>query len=558
MTLLQSRRWYLGTAAIYAVVAAAVAVISYPLLNADGVSYIQIARHYAAGDLELAVNSYWGPLVSWLLLPGVAAGLDPIVCFRVLDIACGLGMAAGSAALAARLAGPRAGRVAFSGALLLGLRMTPAPLSPDLLLACLIAWYAVAAVGFASQPTPRRAALVGLLGGLSYLAKTYALAFVVAHLATLGALGLVVLRQSTLGRLGRYLPITAAALLLLAGPWVWAISAHDGQPTVGSVGPMAVSFAARAAAGVQQPWQPVRQIRPGRLTAWENPVELEGRKGGVGPAPSRTLSLGWIALRNVRLAADCLRVADGVGLLVLGTLISAVLLVLGWRSAPTADHVARTVLVTAVAIYVGGYLPVWVEMRYYWPTWGLMLALTIDGIWNAGHGTTLTERGASASRDEALGFEGPGARLRAVVLAMLVVGVTVQSLGAIAARHLRGEFAAARALRKAGRALGPGPHLVSNRWEAGVFAAYWSKTPFLGQLGSREPPAIARELAPVAPARLLIFDDGALARDLDETAGFRRIATYSLPDGPVALLEYAPVRAGGRDHQASGQSPRSP
>src|ERR1700751_4556612 len=33
----------------------------------DGVSYLEIARYYAAGNWQAALNSYWSPLYSWIL-----------------------------------------------------------------------------------------------------------------------------------------------------------------------------------------------------------------------------------------------------------------------------------------------------------------------------------------------------------------------------------------------------------------------------------------------------------------------------------------------------------
>src|SRR5437899_8814556 len=37
------------------------------LINLDAVSYIEIARDYARGDLVHALNAYWSPLYSWVL-----------------------------------------------------------------------------------------------------------------------------------------------------------------------------------------------------------------------------------------------------------------------------------------------------------------------------------------------------------------------------------------------------------------------------------------------------------------------------------------------------------
>ncbi|EKQ52693.1 MAG: hypothetical protein B655_1649, partial [Methanobacterium sp. Maddingley MBC34] len=37
--------------------------------DADGISYIHIAQHYINGRFSYAVNGYWSPLYSWLLIP---------------------------------------------------------------------------------------------------------------------------------------------------------------------------------------------------------------------------------------------------------------------------------------------------------------------------------------------------------------------------------------------------------------------------------------------------------------------------------------------------------
>ncbi|MHC4572433.1 MAG: hypothetical protein ACYS0C_10215, partial [Planctomycetota bacterium] len=39
------------------------------LVNPDGISYISIAQKYINGDFSNAVNGWWGPMLSWLLVP---------------------------------------------------------------------------------------------------------------------------------------------------------------------------------------------------------------------------------------------------------------------------------------------------------------------------------------------------------------------------------------------------------------------------------------------------------------------------------------------------------
>lgn len=54
-------------------------------INPDGVSYIQVARHYAELELKTAVNGYWAPLLSWLMVPFIWLQFDPLIAFRIIN-----------------------------------------------------------------------------------------------------------------------------------------------------------------------------------------------------------------------------------------------------------------------------------------------------------------------------------------------------------------------------------------------------------------------------------------------------------------------------------------
>ncbi len=47
------------------------------ILNSDGISYISIAQKYMVGDFGNAINGYWGPLLSWLMIPTVTSPHSP-------------------------------------------------------------------------------------------------------------------------------------------------------------------------------------------------------------------------------------------------------------------------------------------------------------------------------------------------------------------------------------------------------------------------------------------------------------------------------------------------
>src|SRR5688500_17832717 len=59
------------------------------LIHPDGLSYIDMAAAYARGDFTTAINASWSPLLAWMYVPFIAAGLprslDPAV-FHLLNL----------------------------------------------------------------------------------------------------------------------------------------------------------------------------------------------------------------------------------------------------------------------------------------------------------------------------------------------------------------------------------------------------------------------------------------------------------------------------------------
>lgn len=58
-------------------------------MNPDGISYFSIAQKYAQFDFYHAVNAYWGPLISWLLVPFLWLQLPVLTAARILQLALG-------------------------------------------------------------------------------------------------------------------------------------------------------------------------------------------------------------------------------------------------------------------------------------------------------------------------------------------------------------------------------------------------------------------------------------------------------------------------------------
>jgi hypothetical protein len=59
-------------------------------INPDGISYISIAQKYLNGDFGNAINGYWGPLLSWLLMPFLYFSSDALLATKLLSLLTGL------------------------------------------------------------------------------------------------------------------------------------------------------------------------------------------------------------------------------------------------------------------------------------------------------------------------------------------------------------------------------------------------------------------------------------------------------------------------------------
>ncbi|MES2893997.1 MAG: hypothetical protein V4725_18400 [Bacteroidota bacterium] len=60
------------------------------VLDIDAISYIHVAERYASGDFFGAVNGYWSPLISWILIPFIKSGQDPVIAAKYINGLIGL------------------------------------------------------------------------------------------------------------------------------------------------------------------------------------------------------------------------------------------------------------------------------------------------------------------------------------------------------------------------------------------------------------------------------------------------------------------------------------
>lgn len=350
-------------------------------LNVDAVCYIRRAMYWSAGDICHAISGYWSPLLSWLVVPLLRAGADPLYAARAVMCFCGAAAVACFGLLLYRLRafGPLCTFVALTAMAMATPAIAVREITPDLLLsACLLAYLAALADDkLASRKTTHF--LAGALGGLAYLAKAYAFPFVLTHLP----LTMFIF----LGRRALY-PIarSLAAFALVAGPWIAALSWRYGALTISTAGPRAHAVLAPDNPSREHRWS--MSIPPDPyIIEFENPETMRYtfwspfanrrnlthqlhivRDNLLGtPAGAQPPAQGLIPTIA---AIDPLRLAPAA--LLLSPLAAA-----GLLTRPGRQRAIAWLAATA-ALYCAGFLPVFFIPRYVQPfIWPLCLGLAM-------------------------------------------------------------------------------------------------------------------------------------------------------------------------------------
>lgn len=330
-------------------------------INPDGVSYISIAQKYLRGEFQDAINGYWGPLYSWLLMPFLGAGMDPLLAARILGGVLGLGVFAGLALLANHFGLSRAARGAVTlAAVPMTLFFSVYGVMPDLLLTVLLLVY----LSLVLRLDHRRAGhglWIGGVGGLAYLTKSYALPFFLVHLALMGVCQWRYAQdQSGRRRIVRNVLCAVLVFSLIGGAWIGLLTAKYGQLTWSTSGSYNLQQLAPTAlpphVGLRNPPNETA------VSAWEDPSYCEVADWH----PFQSLhDLTYYVERVLQNTAETVKVLLRFSALTGGIVLLFLLLLVDERGRRT--RVDRTLypLITLV-LFCLGYALVVTENRYLW------------------------------------------------------------------------------------------------------------------------------------------------------------------------------------------------
>jgi hypothetical protein len=369
--------WVLSGAAALQIVFLCLAAWQYRhALNPDGIAYIRLAGYYSNGQSDLAISGYWGPLLSWLMVPWLKLGLTPIAAARIAMGLTAVVFLWGCHAVFRSLQLPeRLLQLGFWLAAGLSIYWSVENITPDLLVAGLVGFAFSHTVTTRWLEKPRQAALAGLMWGLAYWAKAVALPLALVVSVGIGALW----SWKSPGRLkqiARSFCLTLLVFSVASGAWIAVLTQKYGQLTISTsarlnhamVGPSAKERLYPFGWNFQAP-------EPGRVTVWEDPSRL--------PYPDWS---PWTSLAN---AQHQMRVmADNVPTVLF--MLTSIYLLFPWFLAAATVRLLRTEWSQALAgqywwwavlpvaglglIYMPGNLLV-TEQRYFYSTFPFLFGL---------------------------------------------------------------------------------------------------------------------------------------------------------------------------------------
>jgi hypothetical protein len=350
---------------VYVVLAFHVGANNLEKINPDGLSYLNIAREYANGNL--AIRGYWAPLLSWLIAPAISFGVDPHVSYLFLVGLSGFFWVLTSIFLAKRMGIGRVGRMAIAaGMIVITLSQGFSLTTPDLLGSLFIClyFYWITHPDYEGHPI-RYGMIIGLTGALAYYSKYYNLPFVLAHLAFMAGLRFFHKRQIRSILIG-----TITSIIILGcsvAPWLLSLYNRYGEFTISTSGAIVHATVGPESNG-HVCWQGQLCDQPKDiLFPWEDPQS------------QYYASYGWSIFDNldhfryqIRLLKNNVRVWTSVTLFKFGPLLPLGLLVLGfamlifWKDVNRRFFYSWTFL--TILLYASGYMINFSsQSRYYLP-----------------------------------------------------------------------------------------------------------------------------------------------------------------------------------------------
>jgi len=220
---------------VYAAVCAS--FFHYERLTGDATLYLSIAEKYVRGDFSNAINGYWGPLLSWLLIPFLFFGTSHLFAINALNFLFGILTILGVWRLSYRFEMSDNIRTIILLPLVPVLIFISLIEPMDFLLLCILIYYFNVIFDNNYPERVMYAFSAGILGALLYFSKPYGFPFFISHFIIFNILHYVVAMSKAHKRnVVRNFFIGFALFALFSGIWISLISNKYGHLTFSNMG----------------------------------------------------------------------------------------------------------------------------------------------------------------------------------------------------------------------------------------------------------------------------------------------------------------------------------
>ncbi|MGB9978572.1 hypothetical protein [Methanobacterium sp.] len=337
-------------------------------INADCISYITIAQEYLNGHFADAVNGYWSPLFSWLLIPFLPFSSSPqfnVYLTKVLSLFTGILTIVGVKLLISRFEIDRTTKTVILFSLIpITLYFLFNVISPDILLITILLYYLYIIFDPDYPNKKYNGVLCGILGALAYLSKSYALPLFLAHFLLFN---LFYYFKSTdkkkQRKIFKNLILGLTIFFIISGAWIALISDKYGKPTFGTAGDYNHELVGPQSNGDFVYYHGL--IKPPNefaVSSWEDPSYFKMKPWGALESWDNFKYQIMLILRNTLKIINIFEVASLFSIIIF---ITSIILVLKFKLDKASKN-KLIYLVSTILIYLGGYSLVLVEPRYLW------------------------------------------------------------------------------------------------------------------------------------------------------------------------------------------------
>ena len=329
-------------------------------INPDSIAYINIARNYLVGNWSEAVNGYWGPVYSWLMVPFLHFGIEPLAAAKILALGTGVL----TLFLLKKLINSPLAYIAIIPILLY---QSFYVINPDFLIVPIFFSYLILILGEDFGKNKRKGILCGILGGVGYLTKAYFFYFFIFHFS------LIMVYRYWESKQKQIILNTIFGLLAciaIAVSWGVVLGVKYGHFTLGTAG----GFNHALARTIESKGYPMYYrglVAPPNETAasaWEEPILY--KLDNWNPLSS------WINLKT-QLKISGGNIAKTGGIIQDFTVFAAAI-ISGVLLSSFRKNLKGWLMLATAAIYAGGYSLITVEARYLWPIQIILLIMGLD------------------------------------------------------------------------------------------------------------------------------------------------------------------------------------